>query len=166
MPIQLEFHHESLGVIYRCKGNLNAQHFSGARNQLLDAPDRIRNVKYVIVDAVSMVPQYVSPGEMDRIVWQDRQIASFVAQGLLVAFVAKTRSVLGFARMWEAFIEGIDWETKVVPTIEEAQDWVQVRVKDKFGLEISWLLPTRTHKSHEDTSQPLRELHSNGDGAP
>jgi hypothetical protein len=138
MPIQLEFHHESLGVIYRCKGNLSAQNFSGANNQLLDARDRIRKVKYVIVDAASMVPQYVSPGEMDYIVLQDRQIASFVAQGLVVAFVAKSHSVLGFARMWEAFIEGIEWETKVVPTIEEAQDWVRIRVKDKFGLEISY----------------------------
>jgi hypothetical protein len=137
MPIRLEFHHESLGVVYRCIGNLNAQHFSGANNQLLDSPDRMRNVKYVIVDAAEMVPQYVSPGEMDRIVLQDRQIASLVAQGLVVAIVAKSNGVLGFARMWEAFIEGIDWETKVVPTIEQAQDWVRIRVKDKFGLEIS-----------------------------
>jgi hypothetical protein len=57
MPIQLEFHHENCGVIYRC---LSAQHFSGAKRQLLDAPARIRNVKYIIVDAASMVPQYVS----------------------------------------------------------------------------------------------------------
>jgi hypothetical protein len=83
------------------------------------------------------VPEYVSPGEMDRMVLQDRQIASFVAEGLIVAFVAKSNGVLGFARMWEAFIEGIDWETKVVPTIEEAEDWVRLRVRDKFGLEIS-----------------------------
>lgn len=133
MPIQLEFHHENCGVIYRC---LSAEHFSGAKRQLLDAPARMRNVKYIIVDAASMVPQYVSPGEMDRMVLQDRQIASFVAEGLIVAFVAKSNGVLGFARMWEAFIEGIEWETKVVPTIEEAEDWVRLRVRDKFGLEI------------------------------
>jgi hypothetical protein len=145
MPIQLEFHHQSLGVIYRCSGNLNAQHFSGANNQLLNSLARIRKMKYLIVDAASMVPQYVSPGEMDRIVLQDRQIASFVAQGLVVAFVAKSNCVVGFARMWEAFIEGIDWETKVVPTIEEAQDWVRRRVKDKFGLEIS--CPTEGHQN-------------------
>jgi hypothetical protein len=51
MPIQLEFVHDGLGVIYRCEGTLGLQHFSVANDQLLAAPDRIRKLKYAVIDA-------------------------------------------------------------------------------------------------------------------
>jgi hypothetical protein len=39
--------------------------------------------------------------------------------------------------MWEAFVEGIGWETKTLPTLAEAQIWVRARVKEKFKLDIT-----------------------------
>jgi hypothetical protein len=83
-----------------------------------------------------MEPTIVSPSEMDSIVLQDRQIASYAAPGLLVAVVVERNVVFALARMWEAFIEGIGWETKIFPSITEAQDWVRIRVKEKFHLDI------------------------------
>ena len=73
MPIQLEFVHDGLGVIYRCKGTLGLQHFSVANDQLLAAPDRIRKLKYDVIDAALMEPTFFSPSEMDGIVLQDLQ---------------------------------------------------------------------------------------------
>jgi hypothetical protein len=136
MPIQLEFVHDGLGVIYRCKGTLGLQHFSVADDQLLAAPDRIRKLKYALIDAALMEPTFFSPSEMDGIVLQDLQIASYAVPGLLVALVAERNVVLALARMWEAFIEGIGWETKIFPSLAEAQDWVRTRVKDKFMLDL------------------------------
>jgi hypothetical protein len=136
MPIQLEFSHEGLGVIYRCEGTLGLQHFSVANDQLLASPERIRKLKYAVVDAVSMEPTFFSASEMDSIVLQDRQIASYAVPGLLVALVAERNVIFALARMWEAFIEGIGWETKIFPSITEAQDWVRIRVKEKFHLDI------------------------------
>jgi hypothetical protein len=77
MPIQLEFLYEGLRVIYRCKGVLALQHFSVANDRLLASPDRMRKLKYVLVDAASMEAQFFSPSEMDGIVLQDCQIASY-----------------------------------------------------------------------------------------
>ena len=136
MPIQLEFLHEGLGVIYRCEGALGLQHFVVANDRLLASPERIRKLKYVLADTASMEPTIVSPSEMDSIVLQDRQIASYAAPGLLVAVVAERNVVFALARMWEAFIEGIGWETKIFPSIIEAQEWVRIRVKEKFHLDI------------------------------
>ncbi len=137
MPIQLEFVHDGLGVIYRCKGTLGLQHFSVANDQLLAAPDRIRKLKYAVIDAALMEPTFFSPSEMDGIVLQDLQIASCAAPGLLVALVAEQNVVFALARMWEAFIEGIGWETKIFPSLAEAQDWVRIRAKEKFQVELS-----------------------------
>jgi hypothetical protein len=136
MPIQLEFSHDGVGVIYRCEGRLGLQHFSVANDQLLASPKRIRKLKYALIDAVSMEPTIFSPSEMDRIVLQDRQIASYAVPGLLVALVAERNVVFALARMWEVFIEGIGWETKIFPSLAEAQDWVRNRVKEKFQLDL------------------------------
>ena len=137
MPIQLEFLHEGQGVMYRCEGALGLQHFSDANSRLLASPEGIRKLKYAIVDAGSMEPQFFSPSEMDGIVMQDRQIASYAVPGLLVALVAERSVVYALARMWEAFIEGIGWETKIFPSMAEAQEWIRTRVKEKFQLELS-----------------------------
>ena len=137
MPIQLEFVHDGLGVIYRCKGTLGLQHFSVANDQLLAVPDRIRKLKYAVIDAALMEPTFFSPSEMDGIVLQDLQIASYAVPGLLVALVAERNVVFALARMWEAFIEGIGWETKIFPSLAEAQDWVRIRAKEKFQVELS-----------------------------
>jgi hypothetical protein len=138
MPIQLEFLHEGLGVIYRCEGALRLQHFVAANDQLLASPGRIRKLKYILVDGASMEPTFFSPTEMAGIVLQDRQIASYAVPGLLVALVVKREVVFALARMWEAFIEGIGWETKIFPSIADAQDWVRTRVKDKFKLDLPY----------------------------
>ena len=136
MPIQLEFVHDELGVIYRCEGTLGLQHFSVANDQLLATPERMRKLKYALIDAVSMEPTIFSPSQMDGIVLQDRQIASYSVRRLLVPLVAERNVVFALARMWEVFIEGIGWETKIFPSITEAQDWVRIRVKEKFHLDI------------------------------
>jgi hypothetical protein len=83
-----------------------------------------------------MEPQFFSPSEIDGIVLQDRQIASYAVSGLLVALVAEQNVVFALARMWEAFIEEIGWETKISPSMAEAQEWVRIRVKEKFQLEL------------------------------
>jgi hypothetical protein len=83
-----------------------------------------------------MEAQFFSPSEMDSIVLQDRQIASYAVPGLLVALVAERDVVFALARMWEAFIEGIGWEAKIFPSMAEAQDWIRTRVKEKFQLEL------------------------------
>jgi hypothetical protein len=90
----------------------------------------MRKLKYVLADTTSMEPTIVSPSEMGSIV------ASHAAPGLLVAVVVERNVVFALVRVWEAFIEGIGWETKIFPSITEAQDWVRIRVKEKFHLDI------------------------------
>jgi len=83
-----------------------------------------------------MEPQFFAPSELDGIVLQDRQTPSYAVPGLLVALVAERSVVFALARMWEAFVEGIGWETKIFPSMVEAQEWTRTSVKDKFQLEL------------------------------
>ena len=137
MPIELQFTHDGLGVIYQCEGSLGLQHFTDANSRLLTSPQRIKTLKYIIVDGASMEPQYFSVTQMEGIILQDRHIASYAVPGLLVALVAKQSTAVGLARMWEAFVEGIGWETKIFPSLAEAQTWICTRAKAKFQVEIA-----------------------------
>lgn len=76
MPIELQFTREGSGVIYQCEGSLGLQHFADANSRLLASPDRIKKLKYVIVDGASVEPQYFSVTQMEGIILQDRHIAT------------------------------------------------------------------------------------------
>jgi hypothetical protein len=137
VPIELQFTEDGLGVVYRCEGKLDHNHFSYANNRLLELPERIRKLKYAIVDARSMEAFYFPPSEMERIAQQDRQIASLAAPGFIVALVATQYTVLGLTRMWEAFVVGIGWNTRSFLSLSEAQTWVRLEVKEKFDVDLS-----------------------------
>lgn len=137
MSIELEFTHDGLGVVYQCEGSLGLQHFADANSRLLASPERIKKLRYVLIDGASVEPQYFNVTQMEGIILQDRHIASYAVEGLLVALVAEQSTALGLARMWEAFVEGIGWETKIFPSLAEAQTWIRTRAKAKFKLDIS-----------------------------
>jgi hypothetical protein len=136
MPISVESANKGLGAIYRCIGNLEASHFSDANNRLLQHPERIRKLKYVIIDASAMEPFYFAPSDMDRIVQQDQQMAALAAPGLVIALVARKEAVFGLARMWEAFVSGIGWNTNSFSSVTDAQAWVRLKVKDTFNVDL------------------------------
>ena len=89
MPIELQFTRDGLGVIYQCEGSLGLQHFADANSRLLASPERIKKLKYAIVDGASVEPQYFSVTRMEGIILRDRHIASYAVEGLLVALVAE-----------------------------------------------------------------------------
>ena len=137
MPIELEFTNDGLGVTYQCEGSLGLQHFADANSRLLASPVRIKKLKYVVINGASVEPQYFSVAQMEGIILQDRHIASYAVEGLLVSLIAEQGAVLGLARMWQAFVEGIAWETKICPSLAEAETWVRDRVKAKFNLDVA-----------------------------
>jgi hypothetical protein len=125
------------GVVYQCEGSLGLQHFADTNSRLLASPDRIKKLKYVIVHGNSMEPQHFSVTQMEGIILQDRHIACYAVEGLLVALVAEQARSWDWLECWEAFVEGIGWETKIFPSLAEAETWVRARVKAKFKLDIT-----------------------------
>jgi hypothetical protein len=125
MPIDLEFVFDGIGVIYHCDGNLRAQHFIDANDRLLASPDRLSKLKFAIIDLTTMVPVYIAPSDMEHIVQQDRQMTPSLPFGLIVALASPQDVGFGLARMWEAFAEGIEWETMTFRSRDEADAWIR-----------------------------------------
>jgi len=137
MPIDLEFVFDGTGVIYCCDGQLTPQHFFDANDRVLASPDRLAKLRFAIIDLTSMKPLAFGPADMDRIVWQDRHIASYLPSGLIVALVSPQDIGFGLARMWEASIEGLDWETMAFRSRQEADAWIRAQLKAKHRLDLT-----------------------------
>jgi hypothetical protein len=75
-------------VIYQCEGSLGLQHFADANSRLLAPPDRIKKLKYTVINGATVEPQYFSVTQMEGIILQDRHIASYAIEGLLIALIA------------------------------------------------------------------------------
>jgi hypothetical protein len=136
MPIDLEFVFDGVGVVYHCAGSLTAQHFMDANARLLASPERIAKLRFAVIDLTDMVPVYIAPSEMEHIVLQDRQMASFLRSSLTVALISPHNLGFGLARMWEAFAGGLEWETMTFRSRDEAETWIRTRLKNKFNLEL------------------------------
>jgi hypothetical protein len=137
MSVQLEFVQEGLGVIFRCRGEVNVQQFVDANRQLMATNAEIKKLKFAIGDLIGMDPMYVAPSEMEKIVQQNHQIAALLPEGVIVALLAEQNVVYGLARMWEAFVAGINWETQSFRAEDEARAWLRTRLKDKFKIELT-----------------------------
>ena len=137
MSVQLEFVQEGLGVYFRCHGEVNVQQFEDANRQLIAANSNTKKLKFALIDLAGMDPMYVAPSEMERIVGQNHQIAALLPGGMIVALVAEQNVVYGLARMWEAFVAGINWETQSFRAEDDAKAWIRARLKEKFKIALT-----------------------------
>jgi hypothetical protein len=77
----------------------------------------------------------VSTSELETIASQNEKASEYLTDGM-IAVVAKNDLVFGISRMWEALVEntGLQWEIVVLRAKEDAEAWIQKRVKEKFGI--------------------------------
>ncbi|MFI5143588.1 MAG: hypothetical protein ACHQHM_06140 [Thermoanaerobaculales bacterium] len=144
MPIDLEFVHHGVGVLYLCHDALTGGELSEANERLLASPDQVRGLRFALVDLRRVTSLEATTDELRSFATQDRRIAAYASTGLLVAVVAEELLGYGLTRMWQAFADGIGWETEVFRSGAAAEAWVRVTLKEKFDVELtteSKLLP-------------------------
>jgi hypothetical protein len=144
MPVDLEFIHRGVGLLYLCDDPLTGREMSEANERLLASPEEVRGVRFALVDMRRITALEASTDELRAFAEQDRRIAAFASTGLLVAVVAEQLLAYGLTRMWEAFAIEIGWETQAFRAGAAAEAWIRTRLKEKFDIELateSKLLP-------------------------
>lgn len=136
MPIDIKFLHNGMGILYVCHGTVSGKDFIDANSKLLTITDRLKQVKYGIVDETAIDGIQISESEMLTITVQDKKIAAFAPFGAVVAVIAKDDLALGLARMWESFIEHTGWETMTFRVKWKAERWIAEKVKANFGIDL------------------------------
>jgi hypothetical protein len=136
MPIDIRILHNGMGILYLCHGTVNGKDFIEANSKVLALNDRLKQVRYGLVDETAVDYLQISASEILTITAQNKKMAAFVPPGVVVAVVANDDPALGLARLWEAFIEHTGWETMTFRMRWKAESWIIERVKANFGSDL------------------------------
>lgn len=136
MPIDIKVLHDGVGVLYLCHGTVTGKDFIEANRQLLTDNERIKQVRYGLIDETAIDDINMSESEMLTITAQDKKLAGLVPPGAIVAVVAKGDFAFGLARIWESFIEHTGWETMTFRARWKAESWIKEKVKANFGIDL------------------------------
>jgi hypothetical protein len=124
MPVDIAFLHGGIGALISCSGDVTAQEFIDADNQLLAVPKQFAECRFVIVEFTSISSFNVSASEVRRFVDLDIRMAA-IQPRLVVAVVAPTDVTFGMSRMWQVMAEVTGWEIMVFRTRQKGEDWVR-----------------------------------------
>ena len=136
MPIDIRILHNGMGILYLCHGTVAGKDFIDTNNRLLAFKDRLKHVRYGLVDMTDADDLKISESELLTITAQDKKIASFVPSKAVVAVIAKDDFALRIARIWQSFIEHTGWETMIFRVRWKAESWIIERVKANFGINL------------------------------
>ncbi len=134
MQIDIRVLNNGMGILYLCHGTVNGRDFIDANNRLLAFKDRLKQVRYGLVDVTAIVDVQIAESELLTITAQDKKIAAFVPSGAVVAVLATDDFALRLARMWESFVEYTGWETMTFRVRWKAENWIIEKVKANFGI--------------------------------
>ena len=137
MPIQIEVRHDAMGVVYHCRGAMIIDDFFAANESFLATPEEIRKWRYAVIDLNAVESMNINYKDVSRVVTQNADIAAKAVPGVLLAVASPRDHGYGLARMWEALVERVGWETMTFRSLAEAEDWIRRRVKEKFGIELA-----------------------------
>jgi hypothetical protein len=134
MPIDIKVLHNGIGILYLCHGAVVGKEFIDANNRLLAFNDRLKQVRYGLIDMTATEDVQISESELLTITAQDKKIATFVPSESVVAVVAQDEFALQLSRLWESFIEHTGWETMTFIARWKAERWITEKVKANFGI--------------------------------
>jgi hypothetical protein len=123
-------------VVYRCSGAMVAEDFFTANKSFLATPDEIKKWRYGLVDLTAVQSMDIGYVDISRVVAQNLTIASIAAPGVVIAVAAPGDHGFALARMWQALVERVGWETMAFRSLGEAEDWIQRKVRQKFGIDL------------------------------
>ena len=136
MPIEIKYLDDGIGILFIGKGTVTGEDIINANRQIFSSEEKMLKNKYGLIDYSDIVQFEVSNPEIEIIASQDLEVSKYISSGV-VAVVAKKDYVFGINRMWETIAEitGIQWETMVFKAREDAEAWINERVKEKYGID-------------------------------
>ncbi len=90
MSIEIKVLHNGTGVLYNGYGVLIGKDFIDANNQIMTFGERLKQLRYGLVDEISIDDIIISESEKMTIAKQEEKIARFVPYGAVIAVIAKS----------------------------------------------------------------------------
>ena len=135
MPIEINYLDGGLGVLFIGEGIVTGEEIITSNRQIFSSEEKMKKVKYGLIDYSSITQFKVSTPEVESIISQEKKAAEYITDGVL-AIVAEKNVAFGINRMWEIIAEfrGLQWETMVFRCRADAEVWIRQKVNQKFGI--------------------------------
>jgi hypothetical protein len=120
------------GLVAEGEGEVVAAELIRLNEELVVSPERLRRLRWVLVDLERVDVLAITPSELGRIVELQESIVE-VNTDALVAVVGPRDLVYGVARMWQAMASTLGIEAEVFREAHAARVWLSTKVQGRFG---------------------------------
>lgn len=129
MPLSTEFSDEGAGVFLIASGIFTGQDLVASKLEIMEAATRGMPISYGFVDLSNIDRFSVDKDDIQDTALADEKIAKIVGK-IKVAILAPTDIAFGMARMWQAYVDQIGWETYVFRDRTTAEAWLEANAHD------------------------------------
>jgi len=136
MPIELTSLDQGAGIRYLGTGVVTGNEFIDANVSLRASTNRLKQLRYAIVDLTQIESLDLSFTDLKKIESNDRLTAQ-VNPFVVVALIAEKELPFNVVSAWDVRTQDISWEKKIFRSRAEAYAWVQNKVRENFGEEIT-----------------------------
>jgi len=137
MTVETKVEGNNIGLINRWSGYVTIDEFLSLLKDVFFGKD-FKDYKYWVFDFSGITGTSISPGEIYRIIDLDRE-GEKINSDVMIVLIATEELYFGLSRMWEILAEDISWETMVLKTKEEANDFLKKRMKEKYNMDVKAL---------------------------
>lgn len=135
MAIEIKDLDGGFGNLISVHGVLTGEEYLDAiKKHLSQDAEKFKKYRYSLCDYTNVTQMEISSNDIN-IVAELSKKASEVNPKVFVALIADKDVAFGLSRMWEILFGEKNWEVMVFRTREDAEAWIRLKVKEKFGIE-------------------------------
>jgi len=134
MPVETINLDHGLGVLMRGYGIVTGEEYwNTLQKHLSQDKEIIKKYRYTLADFTDLEQTRIETEVIVKATDLCKKTA-IINPDVIVALAANQDLVFGLSRMWEMLATDTNWEINVFREIEEAKEWIQKRVIEKFGI--------------------------------
>ena len=136
MPVDVKYLDGGKGVVVTASGVTTGDEFIAVNNEVFSRDLVAQPYRYILVDMDHSRAMEVSTEQLRQIANRHLTVSRQLPN-LVIAVYAKDDLPFANARMWEVFVEGTGWDTRVFRMKSEAVAWIKKLVLAKFGVAVT-----------------------------
>ena len=150
MPIHVDYQGDGTLVHVEGGGTITGDEFLSFIRGLYVSEDRARRCRVALVDWSQVQRAVVTDEAIREAAAIQLRAARIVPRGAVVAVVAPQALIYSLSRLWEGYVEGTGWRTRVFQDRREAEQWVEREVKGgpRASLDLSVKLSPPALEAH------------------
>lgn len=124
MPYEITYFETDGGVLTKYYGVVTDSDIINSMKERFSSDDKVSSYRYAMTDCSDVEKFEVSPEVMKESAETSKKV-SIINKNIVVVAIMPTDLEFGMGRIWQAYSYQTGWNTKIVRTRKEAEDWLR-----------------------------------------